>query len=135
MNSDKAIWIGRAIRALVAMALIADALSGLLAPDAIRVQMIETGFPEWTGAVIAVSALASGVLYALPRTALLGAILATGFLGGAICTHVRLGEIASPPQLVSLALGVLAWAGLYLEDARLRAMLPLRRRAAPPLSS
>ena len=67
------------------------------------------------------------ILYAIPRTAMLGAILLTGFLGGAICTHFRLGEIGSPPQLICLALGILVWAGLYLRDTRVRDLLPLMR--------
>ena len=69
--------------------------------------------------------LACAILYAIPRTAVLGAILTTGFLGGAICTHFRLGEIGSPPQLISLLLGVMTWGGLYLRDSRIRTLLPL----------
>ena len=64
------------------------------------------------------------ILYALPPTAILGAILVTGFLGGAICTHFRLGRMVSPPQIVSLVLGVMAWGGLYLRIGDLRNLLP-----------
>jgi hypothetical protein len=63
------------------------------------------------------------VLYAIPRTAVLGAILLTGYLGGAIATHVRIGDDFTPPVIMALLL----WGGLYLRDARLRALLPLRR--------
>jgi hypothetical protein len=54
----------------------------------------------------------------------LGAILVTGFLGGAICTHFRLGELASPPQLICILLGLMTWGGLYFRDSRIRALLP-----------
>lgn len=121
---DKTILAGRVIRVLVALALIADGAFGVIAPPALRAEMAASGFPMWTSAVIGASALASGILYAIPRTAMLGAILATGFFGGAVCTHVRLGELGSPPQLVSLALGALAWAGLWIGDVRVRALLP-----------
>jgi hypothetical protein len=70
--------------------------------------------------------LVCALLYAIPQTAMLGAIVVTGFLGGAICTHVRLGELASPPQVICLLLGLMAWGGLYLRDPRVRALLPLR---------
>jgi xanthine/uracil permease len=66
--------------------------------------------------------IACAVIYAIPRTAVLGAILVTGYLGGAIATHVRIHDNFIPP----VVMGVLAWLGLYLRDARLRALLPLR---------
>jgi hypothetical protein len=66
--------------------------------------------------------IACTVVYAIPQTAVLGAILLTGYLGGAIATHVRLEEGFLPPVI----LGVLVWLGIYLRDARLRALLPFR---------
>ena len=63
----------------------------------------------------------------IPATAVLGAILVTGFLGGAICAHVRIGELGSPPELISLLLGAMTWGGLYARDPRIRAILPLIR--------
>lgn len=71
--------------------------------------------------------LACAILYAIPATAVLGAILVTGFLGGAICAHVRIGELGSPPEIISLLLGVMTWGGLYARDPRIRAILPLIR--------
>ena len=71
--------------------------------------------------------VACAVLYAIPATTVLGAIVATGFLGGAICAHLRLGELGSPPEVISLLLGVMTWGGLYLRDLRIRAILPLSR--------
>jgi hypothetical protein len=71
--------------------------------------------------------LACAFLYAIPATAVLGAILVTGFLGGAICAHVRIGELGSPPEIISLLLGAMTWGGLYARDPRIRAILPLIR--------
>jgi hypothetical protein len=71
--------------------------------------------------------LACAILYAIPGTAVLGAILVTGFLGGAICAHVRVGELGSRPELISLLLAALTWGGLYARNPRIRALLPLVR--------
>jgi hypothetical protein len=67
---------------------------------------------------------ACAILYAIPATAVLGAILVTGFLGGAICAHVRIGELGSPPEIIALLLGAMTWGGLYARDPRFRAILP-----------
>jgi len=61
---------------------------------------------------------------AIPRTAFLGAVAITGFVGGAIATHLRLGEIGSPPQLICAAIGIVAWAGLWLRRAEVRRLAP-----------
>ena len=66
--------------------------------------------------------LACAILYAIPATAVLGAILVTGFLGGAICAHVRIGELGSPPEIICLLLGAMTWGGLYARDPRIRAI-------------
>jgi hypothetical protein len=70
--------------------------------------------------------LVSTLIYAAPRTAVLGAILLTGFLGGAIATHLRVGSPLFTHTLFGVYLGVLIWGGLYLRDARLRALIPFR---------
>ena len=67
------------------------------------------------------------VLYAAPRTAVLGAILLTGFLGGAVATHVRVGNPLFSHVLFGVYVGVILWAGIYLRDARLRSLIPLRK--------
>lgn len=66
------------------------------------------------------------LVYAVPRSATLGAILLTGFLGGAIAMHFRIGEIGTVPQVICFILGAMAWAGFYLRDPRLRELLPAR---------
>jgi hypothetical protein len=70
-------------------------------------------------------------VYVVPRTAVLGAVLLTGYLGGAVATHVRVGDAF----IVPLLLGVLVWAGLYLRDERVRALLPLRKSRAVEASA
>ncbi len=74
--------------------------------------------------------VACAVLYAIPAINVLGAILVTGFLGGAICAHVRLGELGSPPEVILLLLGLMTWGGLYLREPRIRAILPIRHEGA-----
>lgn len=118
-------WIGYVMSGAVVLAMLADAGVQLFAPGKLKAEMDATGFSMDLATPLGIIMLVCGVLYAIPRTAVLGAILITGFLGGAICTHFRLGEFATPPQLICLLLGVLAWGGLYLRDARLRALLPL----------
>ena len=81
------------------------------------------GYPESVSVPITIALLVSTVLYAIPRTSVFGAILLTGYLGGAIATHVRMGETAFA---IPLVVAILAWLGLYLRDVRLRALLPLR---------
>ena len=121
-----ALWAGLGLSALTTVFLLWDAALGLFFPDRLRASVEETGFQFGQVGTIGMIALICAILYALPWTALLGAILTTGFLGGAICAHFRLGEIGSPPQLVALLVGVMAWGGLYLRDARVRMLLPFR---------
>jgi hypothetical protein len=118
-------WTGRILSAVVVLVLVADALVQLFAPETMHAEMELTGFPVSQAFPLGIIMLVCAILYAVPRTAALGAILVTGFLGGAICTHFRLGEIGSPPQLICLLLGVLTWGGLYLRDTRVRTLLPL----------
>jgi len=80
--------------------------------------------------------LAIAILYAVPRTAFLGAVLLTGLLGGAMATHLRVGSPVFTHLLFGLYLGLLAWAGLFLRDPQVRALMPVRRvrSVAPPAS-
>ncbi len=113
--------------ATVVIALVADGTIQLLAPAQIASMLQETGFAMDLTRVVGPIILASAILYAIPATAVLGAILVTGFLGGAICAHVRIGELGSPPEIISLLLGAMTWGGLYARDPRVRAILPLIR--------
>lgn len=123
----RALWAGRLMSAFVIIALMADGTIQLFAPAQIASMLQETGFAMEATRVVGPIVLACAILYAIPGTAVLGAILVTGFLGGAICAHVRIGELGSPPEIISLLLGAMTWGGLYARDSRIRAVLPLIR--------
>ena len=125
MTLHRALWAGRIMSAFVVIVLAADGTIQLFMPAQIASMLQETGFAMDLTRVVGPIILACAVLYAIPATAVLGAILVTGFLGGAICAHVRIGELGSPPELISLLLGAMTWGALYLRDPRIRAVLPL----------
>ena len=125
MILHRGLWAGRIISAFVVVALAADGAIQLFAPAQIASMLQETGFAVDLTRVVGPIGLACAILYAIPSTAVLGAILVMGFLGGAICAHVRIGELGSPPEIISLLLGAMTWGGLYLRDPRIRAILPL----------
>ncbi|UXN72770.1 DoxX family protein [Devosia sp. A8/3-2] len=125
MTSHRGLWAGRIISALVVIAPAADGTIQLFAPAQLASMLQETGFALDLTRILGPIILACAMLYAIPATAVLGAIPVTGFLGGAICAHVRIGELGSPPELISLLLGAMTWGGLYLHDPRIRALLPL----------
>src|ERR1700733_15285698 len=127
MSLRRALWAGRIMSALVVIALVADGSIQLFAPAQVASLSQETGFALDLTRVVGSIVLTCAILYAIPVTAVLGAILVTGFLGGAICAHFRIGELGSPPEIVSLLLGAMAWGGLYARDPRIRAILPLSR--------
>jgi hypothetical protein len=123
----RTLWAGRTMSSLVVIALVADGTIQLFAPAQIASMLQEAGFAIDLTRVVGPIILVCAILYAIPATAVLGAILVTGFLGGAICAHVRMGELGSPPEIISLLLGAMAWGGLYARDPRVRAVLPLIR--------
>jgi hypothetical protein len=99
----------------------------LFAPAKVASMMRETGFAMDLTPTLGGIMVACGVLYAIPATTVLGAILVTGFLGGAICARIRLSELGSPPEIISPLLGVMTWGSLYLRDPRIRAIPSLSR--------
>ncbi len=127
MTLDRALWAGRIMSAFVVIALVADGATQLFASAQIASMLQETGFAMDLTRVVGPILLVCALVYAIPTTAVLGAILVTGFLGGAICAHVRIGELGSPPELICLLLGAMTWGGLYARDSRIRAFLPLVR--------
>ena len=127
MNFHRALWAGRIMSAFVVIALVADGTIQFFAPAQIASMLQEIGFAVDLTRVVGPILLASAIFYAIPATSVLGAVLVTGYLGGAICAHVRIGELGSPPEIISLALGAMAWGGLYARDPRIRAILPLIR--------
>ena len=106
-----------------------DAGTTLLAIEPVKKATLETGYPLDLLWLIGLLSLSCLVLYAIPATCVLGAIILTGFLGGAITSHLRVAGGLTPEMMVSIIIGVLAWGGLWFRDPRLRMLLPRRRDA------
>ena len=121
-SSAGMLWTGRVLSGLGALALLASAAMKLSHSTQIVDSWTAFGFPIETLTPIGVEELLSTILYLIPQTSLLGLVLLTGHLGGAIATHVHAGQNFAPPLIVAL----LVWGGLYLRESRLRALLPLR---------
>jgi hypothetical protein len=116
-------WVGWVLTILPSLGLIMSAAMKLAKPASFVQEFAKSGFPENVLFPLGVVELTCTILYLIPQTAVLGAILLTGYLGGAVATHVR----ASENFVAPIIFGILVWLGLFLRDARLRALLPLRR--------
>jgi hypothetical protein len=121
-TSKTSLWVGRIISGLVVLFMLFNSVIGLMQPPMAVQGMIHLGYPVHLGTPIAVVMLVCTLIYAIPQTAFLGALLLTGYLGGATASHVRIGE----PFFFPIVVGVLVWAGLFLRVDRLRALIPLR---------
>lgn len=117
---------GVLVSALVAIIVTINGLIGLLQPQVFESDMASDGWGSETLFPVAMLSFVSGLIYAIPRTALLGAIMITGFVGGALATHLRVTQAVILPEIINVTLGICAWGGLWLRDPRLRALLPLR---------
>jgi hypothetical protein len=117
-----ALWAGRVVSALPVLVLTFSGVMKLIKPPGFAEEFGKMGWDESLSLSLGIVELSCTVLYVIPRTAVLGAVLLTGYLGGAIATHVRLHDLF----VLQAILGVLVWGGLYLRDPRLRALLPLR---------
>src|SRR5882724_7920726 len=124
--SNKTLWAGRIISALPVVFLLVDGVMKVMkAPVAVE-GSIQLGYPEKVVVAIGVVLLICTLLYVIPQTSILGAILLTGYLGGAIATHMRVGNPLFTHVLFPVYLGVMVWGGLFWRDNRLRALIPLR---------
>jgi hypothetical protein len=121
--SKKALWTGYIMSALPVLLLLFSASMKLLKPPAVVQGFTQFGFPESLILKLGILELTCTILYLIPRTSVLGAILLTGYLGGATVTHVRAGQAFFIPVLA----GVLVWGGLFLRDPRVRELIPVRR--------
>lgn len=124
MTTKVHLWTGRALSGLVAALLFLDAVMKIVRPPPVVEGTVKMGYPESMLVGLGLVLAASVVLYVIPRTAILGAILLTGYLGGAVATHVRVGD-GWFPILFPAFFGALAWGGLWFRDERLRALLPV----------
>ena len=121
------LWAGRIISGLVVAFLLFDGAIKLVPLDVVITTSQELGIPTQLARTLGVLTLTCTLLYAFPRTAVLGAILLTGYIGGAIYVHVRAGSPMLSHTLFGVYLALLAWSGLWLRDARLRALIPWQR--------
>ena len=124
-TSKGRLWAGRIIGGLPALFLLMDAIMKLVKPPFVVAETVRIGYPENSIVGLGVVLLACTILYLIPKTSVLGAILLTGYLGGAVATHVRFPE-GWFPILFPVVFGILLWLGLYLRDDRLRALIPVK---------
>ena len=121
--SKTALWAGRIMTALPALLMAFSAVMKFLKPVSVVQGFAHFGIPESHIVTLGIVELACAIIYVIPRTSVLGAILLTGYLGGATATTARVGEAFIP----TVIFGVVAWGGLFLRDQRLRALIPLRQ--------
>ena len=118
---------GHIVSTIPVLFLLFDSAIKFTAMEPVVDSLRQLGYPVSLGPVIGVIELVCLVLYVIPRTSVLGAILLTGYLGGAVATHVRVGSPLLTHILFPIYVAALLWAGLFLREGRLRALIPLRR--------
>jgi hypothetical protein len=119
---------GRGLTALAVLFLIFDGVTKVMHVEPVKEAMADLGYAEGLAPGIGLLLLVCVALHLLPRTAVLGAILLTAFLGGAVASQVRVGNPLLSHTLFPVYVALMLWGGLYLREHRLRALVPLRRR-------
>lgn len=128
MNTPTMLWTGRILTGLFALFMLgASIMPKLLHLPVVEETMAQLGWPAGYGLMIGIIELTCLVLYLIPRTSVLGAVLMMGLLGGAMATQIRAGSPLFSHILFSIYLGLFMWGGLWLRDARLRALFPIAR--------
>jgi len=124
-GSTAAVWAGRIMGGVPSLFLLVDGIMKLVKPAVVVETTVRLGYPETVITGLGIVLLTATVLYLVPATSVLGAILLTGYLGGAVATHVRVGaglfEVLFP-----VIVGALLWGGLFFRDRRVRELIPLR---------
>jgi len=118
----KIVWVGRVISVLASLVFLMSAFMKLKGGTEVMQGMAHLGLPDSMIMPLAILEISCVVIYLIPATSVLGAILLAGYIGGAICTHWRAGD----PFYIQMALGLFVWLGLYLRENRLKALIPLR---------
>ncbi|MGZ6104880.1 MAG: DoxX family protein [Vulcanimicrobiaceae bacterium] len=124
-SSEKRLWAGRIVSAIAVLFLLLDGVIHVMNIAPVVEAFARLGFPDTLALYIGIIELVCIAVYVIPRTAVLGAVLLTGYLGGAVATQVRAGSTLFE-AMFPIILGVLIWSGLLLRDDRLRALIPLR---------
>jgi hypothetical protein len=124
--SGKRLWTGRVLTTLIVLFMIFDGVIHIMKPPAVVEAFKELGLPLRLSVPIAIVELACLALYAIPRTCILGAILLTGYFGGAIAIQVIAGHPFFSQTLFPVYFAIVMWAGIYGREGRLRALIPFR---------
>ena len=120
--SGKVVWVGRVISVLASLVFVMSSMMKFKGGPEVVEGIAHLGLPESLMRPLAVLEISCAAVYLVPATSVLGAILLTGYMGGAICTHLRVGD----PFFIQIALGIFIWLGLYLRENRLKGLIPLR---------
>ena len=120
--TKKALWTGYLLSAVPVLLFLFSAVMKLIKPAALVEEFERLGLAENLALGLGILELVCTAVYAIPKTSVLGAILLTGYLGGATVTHLRVGD----PYFMPVVVGIVLWGGLFLRDPRLRALIPLR---------
>lgn len=124
--SKKRLWAGRILSGLPMLFLLFDGVVKLFKPVPVVEGMARLGYPLSLSVTIGIVLLVCVFTYAIPQTSVLGAILLTGYLGGAVATHVRVGDPLFSHVLFPTYVAILLWTGLFLREDRMRVLLPVR---------
>src|SRR6266436_1969359 len=127
-SSTKGVWVGRVLSGFVVLFLIPDGIIKFVKPAPVMEAFAHLGLPLTLANGLGILLLLCTAVYLFPRTSVLGAILLTGYLGGAVATHLRAGDPLFSHILFPTYLGVLLWLGLYLRDDRVRVLIPFRSK-------
>ncbi|CAN5923430.1 DoxX family protein [soil metagenome] len=127
MSAKAMLWTGRVLSAIAVLFLVFDGAIKLVPIQPVTDSLRELGYPasDSFARLLGILTLLCTAFYAWPRTALLGAVLLTGLMGGAIASHLRLGHPLLSHTLFGVWLGVIVWGGLWLRDERVRRVVPL----------
>jgi hypothetical protein len=125
-NSKSPIWTGRFLSGLAIAFLLLDGVMKLFNPAPVVESMVRLGYPVSMSLGIGIVLLACVALYTIPRTSFLGAVLLTGYLGGAVATHARVGDPMLSHTLFPAYFAALVWVGLFLRDQKLRILIPVQ---------
>jgi len=120
------LWTGRIISIITVLFLLFDSITKLMREEHSLKGTIQLGYPENLVVVIGLILLICTILYIIPRTSILGAVLLTGYLGGAVASNLRVGNPLFSHTLFPVYFGILIWTGLFLRDNRLRAFISLK---------
>jgi hypothetical protein len=122
-TSGKTVWVGRVISVLASLVFLMSAFLKLKGGPELTQGLAHLGLPESMVLPLAILEISCVVVYLIPPTSVLGAIILTGYIGGAMCTHWRVGD----PFYIHIALGMFVWLGIYLREPRLKGLIPLRK--------